>query len=158
MRRPNSNSTTRLTMKYGTPNSFIRTANVWPFAVIRSGARRTSPTDPEPSIRACWRGSVRIANTTSGGASMVMVPEICWSVTGRPYAHGPRRAPGVFLPLVRSALDRGEAQRHPGEAALADGETLGDLLQGLRRGGLGLGEHDRRTGVAGLAQPGVERD
>ncbi len=57
-----------------------------------------------------------------------------------------------------SALDGREAQRHPGEPALADGEPVGDLLQRLGGGRLRLGEHDGRPGVAGLAEPGVQRD
>jgi hypothetical protein len=75
---------TRLRMTYGSPNSFIRTVNVWPLAVIRSGPAMTEPTDPEPSMRLCWRGSARIANTTDGGASTVVLSEISWSVIRRP--------------------------------------------------------------------------
>ena len=70
-------------MAYGTPNSFIRTLKVWPFAVSRSGALMIDPTEPEPSMRECCRGSARIAKTTDGGAATVVLAEICCSVTGR---------------------------------------------------------------------------
>ena len=66
--RSGSNSTIRFTITYGTPNSFMRTTNLSPFAVTRSGPRSTDCTEPEPSIRLCWRGCARIANTTPGGA------------------------------------------------------------------------------------------
>ena len=63
-------------MTYGTPNSLIRTVKLCPVAVIRAGPPITDCTDPEPSIRVCCRGSARIANTTAGGASTVMLSEI----------------------------------------------------------------------------------
>ena len=68
-------------MTYGTPNSRIRTVKVSPSAEIRSGPATTEPTDPDPSIRECWRGSARIANTTDGGAATVIVPETACPLT-----------------------------------------------------------------------------
>ena len=47
MRRSASNSTTRLRIRYGNPNSFIRTVKVCPVAVSRSGPAITEPTEPD---------------------------------------------------------------------------------------------------------------
>jgi hypothetical protein len=43
--------------------------NVAPL-LSRAGPLSSCCNDPEPSTRLCWLGSARIANTTSGGASM----------------------------------------------------------------------------------------
>src|SRR5688500_17056510 len=98
-------------------------------------------------MRECWWGLARIANTTAGGASTLMLSETTVSLIGRPYATGPgppagshrERASGGGQEGPLSAADRRQAQRHARQAALADGEPLGDLLQRLRGGRLRLG-------------------
>ena len=72
--RSGSYSTTLFLILYVAP-FFMSMPNSEPSS-SRSGPETAPRTVPDPSMRACWRGSARIAKTTAGGAAIVALADV----------------------------------------------------------------------------------
>ena len=126
--------------------------------VQRRDGRRRPPRQPAPRPTTAARRHRRPAldGDTAGYGSAALATADATRL-GRPAGHRRPSADAERRPAV-SGRRACRPERLADQRLPAHGQPVGDRAQRHRGRGVRVGQHDRRAGVAGLADPGVQRD